>query len=225
LSVGSASAAVTCGIASGGLSTGQYSCFVGSEDGDELKAFAVGANKDVSTFFYSVGANNSDHDVKVSTTGNVDTDNGYGEIKPIKNGTLTDIVLTPTATASNQYDGMFWRGQFENNKSGNFDGNVFADVTSAAGVTQFEFSGLTTSNDQDHLVIGFDEPKGSIGARILSVEIFVQSGDMKSFKQVDFSQFSSSVPEPSTWGMVLLGFAGLGYAGYRKTKSPAALFA
>jgi hypothetical protein len=29
----------------------------------------------------------------------------------------------------------------------------------------------------------------------------------------------SSIPEPSTWGMMLLGFAGLGFAGYRKAKS------
>ena len=29
------------------------------------------------------------------------------------------------------------------------------------------------------------------------------------------------VPEPSTWAMLLLGFAGLGYAGFRPTgKSP-----
>src|ERR1700722_17875542 len=26
------------------------------------------------------------------------------------------------------------------------------------------------------------------------------------------------VPEPSTWGMMLVGFAGLGYAGYRRAK-------
>jgi hypothetical protein len=29
----------------------------------------------------------------------------------------------------------------------------------------------------------------------------------------------SSVPEPSTWAMMLLGFAGLGFAGYRKAKT------
>ncbi len=29
----------------------------------------------------------------------------------------------------------------------------------------------------------------------------------------------TTVPEPSSWAMMLLGFAGLGYAGYRKTKS------
>jgi hypothetical protein len=29
-----------------------------------------------------------------------------------------------------------------------------------------------------------------------------------------------SVPEPSTWAMMLLGFAGLGFAGYRRTRKP-----
>jgi hypothetical protein len=28
-----------------------------------------------------------------------------------------------------------------------------------------------------------------------------------------------SVPEPSTWAMMLLGFAGLGFAGYRRAKA------
>lgn len=33
----------------------------------------------------------------------------------------------------------------------------------------------------------------------------------------------TAVPEPATWAMMLLGFAGLGFAGYRKTKSSGAL--
>jgi hypothetical protein len=33
---------------------------------------------------------------------------------------------------------------------------------------------------------------------------------------------SSSVPEPSTWAMIALGFAGLGYAGYRGRRSAVA---
>jgi PEP-CTERM motif len=28
----------------------------------------------------------------------------------------------------------------------------------------------------------------------------------------------TSVPEPSTWAMMVLGFAGLGYAGYRRAR-------
>jgi hypothetical protein len=35
--------------------------------------------------------------------------------------------------------------------------------------------------------------------------------------------FNSAVPEPSTWAMMLIGFAGLGFAGYRRAKAvPAA---
>jgi hypothetical protein len=27
------------------------------------------------------------------------------------------------------------------------------------------------------------------------------------------------IPEPSTWAMMIIGFVGLGFVGYRKTKS------
>jgi hypothetical protein len=36
--------------------------------------------------------------------------------------------------------------------------------------------------------------------------------------QFDNVGVSTSVPEPSTWAMMLAGFAGLGFAGYRKSK-------
>ena len=35
--------------------------------------------------------------------------------------------------------------------------------------------------------------------------------------------FTGSVPEPSTWAMMLAGFAGLGFAGYRRAKSEGGL--
>lgn len=35
---------------------------------------------------------------------------------------------------------------------------------------------------------------------------------------------ASAVPEPSTWAMLLIGFAGLGYAGWRPSKGPIAAF-
>jgi hypothetical protein len=40
---------------------------------------------------------------------------------------------------------------------------------------------------------------------------------------VGFDQATPGTPEPSTWAMMLLGFAGLGFAGYRKAKSVAAI--
>jgi hypothetical protein len=41
---------------------------------------------------------------------------------------------------------------------------------------------------------------------------FTTSGDVT---------FFSSVPEPSTWALMLVGFAGLGIAGYRQTRKGA----
>jgi PEP-CTERM motif len=34
---------------------------------------------------------------------------------------------------------------------------------------------------------------------------------------LEFSPVTPSAPEPSTWAMMLLGFAGLGFLGYRQT--------
>ncbi len=42
------------------------------------------------------------------------------------------------------------------------------------------------------------------------------------FPAVDQVQIGSAVPEPSTWAMMLLGFAGLGFAGYRTSRRTAA---
>jgi hypothetical protein len=33
----------------------------------------------------------------------------------------------------------------------------------------------------------------------------------------------SSVPEPSAWAMMLLGFAGLGFLGFRRSRQPVAI--
>jgi hypothetical protein len=50
------------------------------------------------------------------------------------------------------------------------------------------------------------------------VETVLLSG-LKAPHGLDFIPFA--VPEPSTWAMMLLGFLGLGYAGYRRTRKPA----
>ena len=33
-----------------------------------------------------------------------------------------------------------------------------------------------------------------------------------------FVEFGSAVPEPSTWAMLLLGFAGIAFVGYRRSR-------
>ena len=39
------------------------------------------------------------------------------------------------------------------------------------------------------------------------------------------ASFTSAVPEPSTWAMLLLGFAGLGFMAYRRKSKPALMAA
>ena len=38
------------------------------------------------------------------------------------------------------------------------------------------------------------------------------------YRSLSGTLVAAAVPEPSTWAMMLLGFAGLGFAGYRQTK-------
>jgi hypothetical protein len=54
---------------------------------------------------------------------------------------------------------------------------------------------------------------------------FDLSGYGSAFSNARFfsSGGGSPTPEPSTWAMMILGFIGLGYAGYRKTKARAIL--
>jgi hypothetical protein len=51
------------------------------------------------------------------------------------------------------------------------------------------------------------------------------ASDITSFTQaLEFTpaSFTPSAPEPSTWAMMLLGFAGLGFLGYRRAREPRA---
>ena len=44
-------------------------------------------------------------------------------------------------------------------------------------------------------------------------------------EDLSFVVVTAAVPEASTWAMMLIGFAGLGYAGYRTSRKSAALAA
>jgi hypothetical protein len=74
--------------------------------------------------------------------------------------------------------------------------------------------------------ISFYNPSdyGSIqfpGPGLGPVYVFGAANSARSDEATGFALLGTqlSVPEPSTWTMLLLGFAGLGYAGYRRTKS------
>jgi hypothetical protein len=53
----------------------------------------------------------------------------------------------------------------------------------------------------------------------------VGGGDAAPAFNAVFSLAGNTVPEPSTWAMILLGFAGVGFVGYRRAKSGRAMLA
>jgi len=90
-------------------------------------------------------------------------------------------------------------------------------------------AGTTTGDYYDATVAsGFSTPTFSYSGGLNGVTtVFTVNYDYAGTSpDLSFKLIGSAVPEPSTWAMLLLGFAGLGYAGYRKAKSgPAAYVA
>jgi hypothetical protein len=51
------------------------------------------------------------------------------------------------------------------------------------------------------------------------------TGACTSFSNTGFVSGMSAVPEPSTWAMLILGFAGVGFMAYRRKNTAAFRFA
>jgi len=69
-------------------------------------------------------------------------------------------------------------------------------------------------------ILGIVAGGGGVGDDGLSVG---GCGGGGSFVWLQPSTPSAAVPEPSTWAMMLAGFIGLGFAGYRRAKARAAV--
>jgi hypothetical protein len=182
-----------------------------TEDGTEQKFFnnKSSLSLDAKSFFGSVNVNNTNDDVNVTTNTPVTIGDGYSNIKP-DSGTLTSLIFRPTNP--NAYEDMFFRGQInDSSRDTTFDGIITATILDNHGVTTVvTFSGVSDHGDFSPLGFRATLP----GETIQSVTISLDStGVFKEFKQVDFSP---AVPEPSTWAMMILGFAGVGFMTYRR---------
>jgi hypothetical protein len=84
--------------------------------------------------------------------------------------------------------------------------NIYAG-TAAAGPDGYVSETISAGQGPKSAYVGIYDPSSGIDAQ-------------------EFGTLTiTGVPEPSTWAMMLLGFAGLGFAGYRKAKSGTAAFA
>src|SRR6266513_1675339 len=155
------------------------------------KLFIDVANKDVSDFQGFVGANNSSAPhVGIHTTGNVDTGSGFANIKPIKKGSLTELVFTPENP--DLFADFSFRGQLKTDASG----TVNVSVTDNLGSTQtFTFTGLGVNSDFARQgIISLD------GETIQSVTL---TSDFKEVKQIEFSLAGARVPDSGSTVMLL----------------------
>lgn len=69
---------------------------------------------------------------------------------------------------------------------------------------------------------GFEDTGGNNYA---GGEFFNQSGIASPTTDLIFAEGLAAIPEPSTWALLVLGFAGLAFAGYHRTRSRTALAA
>ena len=185
------------------LSCGESKC----DGGTDFKNDA--AVKDVSTFTGTVGGH-AGTDVTVDTIGNIDTGAGFSTITPIKGGALTDLIFTPADDTL--FSDFSFRGQLA--PIGD-DGVLHVKWTDSLGTSgTLDFTGIP-GPDEDFNRLGIVSLDGET---LKSVEVFTDPEEsFKEFKQVQFSAASipPSVPERSTWAMMLVGFAGLGFAAFQ----------
>jgi hypothetical protein len=107
------------------------------------------------------------------------------------------------------YDNLFWPGNAPATASDFLGAGTFLDIYGLA----FTIGGGTVV-DLFSNGIGFGPPGAVFGVAVVTSETtldYVSAG------------VAASTPEPSTWAMMILGFAGLGFAGYRASRKAAAV--
>jgi PEP-CTERM motif-containing protein len=213
----SAAFAAAVGVALGASSAAHATFVIDTSCGESKCAagtdfFNDDANKDVSTFTGTVGGEHSGPAVTVTTTGNVDTGAGFSNITPVKGGTLTSLTFTPASDTL--FTDFSFRGELNPVGDTSTLDVTWTDSSGTSGT--LAFTGLAGPNaDFARLgIVSTDETLKSVVVSTTSGESF------KEFKQVQFSGAGlvPSIPEPSTWAMMMVGFAGLGYVGFRRSK-------
>ena len=138
----------------------------------------------------------------------------------IVEGDLAGVILGPTGGTSHFYTGI--------SSYGSFGGGVQHDATSGTGDffgTADGFLLLPTGYVSGTPLSGTDTYNSSTVSSLgLTPGTYVFAWGTGAHADSLTVEISAAVPEPSTWAMLLLGFAGIGFMGYRR-KSKRALMA
>jgi hypothetical protein len=140
-----------------------------------------------------------------SSTDGVSAKQGWGTVKPIG-----DIFTDLTIVAPKGY--TFTDLQFSI-----LSGPDFTVTSSNGGIVNIS---NVPSGNRDWTVFDL----GAAGLTSVTISATKAGDGFTQIKQFEVSGLTAAVPEPSTWAMMILGFAGLGYMAYRR-KSSAIRFA
>jgi PEP-CTERM motif len=156
-----------------------------------------------------------------SVVGTITTDGATGTINP-SDFTAWDLVLsgpgsTVTISSSDAIHAVYGQGvditadgtQVSFNFSASDGGFLVFQQTMGSGQTYWCVnSNNSTCNDNESVVPqGFMDPSAQFATRS-GIQVIAST--------------AGTVPEPGTWALMLLGFAGLGYAGFRQSRARAA---
>ena len=157
--------------------------------------------------------------------------------------TFTDATVVLTMTNNTTNVTTSGPGEFENVGTvtvsvGGGSPVTFTDSTrvfSSQSVSTVGFEDLAVADILDSVSASFAtyDLKTSIGPIVGSSEFdpsssFATTGGafvLTSAGDATFTAATTAIPEPSSWAMMLIGFAGLGYAGYRRARAAHATLA
>jgi hypothetical protein len=117
-------------------------------------------------------------------------------------GNLSDITVTPSESFTDFIVDL--------NKAPHAGSTINITVHASDGTFTDSFTAGTGSN--------FVTILATDGETMSSINYASANGGWEQFKQPRISGVPGFIPEPSTWAMMLLGFAGLGYVGFRRAK-------
>ncbi len=162
------------------------------------------------------------------------------DITEIDAAVVTPILANFTLSATNSgpatlsggeitqhYNGTFSITSGANNYlSGTFADAVFgaggALTLSASNPSPTQSVSFTSNVIAPDLISAFNRA-ASLSFTDVTPSAAIVITTLRSFRSDVSGDFSSTVPEPSTWAMMLLGFAGLGYVGFRKARARSAI--
>jgi hypothetical protein len=147
--------------------------------------------------------------------------------------------ITPTgnlyiAPVGNSSGMALWNFEFSVNPGSLLGTNSLLTITGPGGTTAFNPTLIPDNTpiggpfDQNSENLGFDFLVGALNFNPNASGIY--TFDLKLFSANDqllgdVSIQVNAVPEPSTWAMLILGFAGVGFMAHRRKSRPAALAA